>query len=43
MNCFIGAVDFDKTDHKILALLQEDASLPLAEIAGKVVLFATHC
>jgi Lrp/AsnC family transcriptional regulator len=33
----------DATDRQILALLQEDATLPLAEIARKVGLSATPC
>jgi Lrp/AsnC family transcriptional regulator len=34
---------FDRTDKKILALLQEDASLSLQEIASKVNLSPTPC
>ena len=33
----------DKTDLKILAILQEDASLPVAEIATRVNLSQTPC
>lgn len=33
----------DKTDLKILAILQEDASLPVAEIASRVNLSQTPC
>lgn len=33
----------DRIDREILALLQEDAELPLAEIAGRVKLSSTPC
>lgn len=33
----------DRTDRKILAILQEDASLPVAEIAARVNLSQTPC
>ena len=33
----------DRTDLKILAILQEDASLPVAEVAGRVNLSQTPC
>jgi Lrp/AsnC family transcriptional regulator len=33
----------DRTDKRILALLQQDASLPVAEIAGRVGLSTTPC
>lgn len=33
----------DRTDRKILAILQEDASLPVAEIASRVNLSQTPC
>ena len=33
----------DNTDRKILALLQEDAAQPIADIAGKVGLSVTPC
>ncbi len=33
----------DDLDHKILAILQEDASLPIAEIAARVGLSQTPC
>ena len=33
----------DRTDLKILAILQEDASLPVAEIAARVNLSQTPC
>jgi len=33
----------DAIDHKILAILQEDASLPIAEIASRVGLSQTPC
>ena len=33
----------DSTDRKILAILQEDASLPVAEIAARVHLSQTPC
>ena len=39
----MGAANFDEIDRKILALLQEDATIQLAEIAGKVGLSATPC
>lgn len=34
---------FDQTDRKILAQLQQDCSLPVAEIAARVGLSATPC
>ena len=37
------AAKLDKTDLKILAILQEDASLPVAEIASRVNLSQTPC
>ena len=33
----------DRTDYKILAILQEDASLPVAEVAARVNLSQTPC
>jgi Lrp/AsnC family transcriptional regulator len=33
----------DRTDLKILAILQEDSSLPVAEVAGRVNLSQTPC
>lgn len=33
----------DRTDYKILAILQEDASLPVAEVASRVNLSQTPC
>ncbi|MBX3560470.1 MAG: Lrp/AsnC family transcriptional regulator [Sphingomonas sp.] len=33
----------DRTDYRILAILQEDASLPVAEIASRVNLSQTPC
>jgi Lrp/AsnC family transcriptional regulator len=33
----------DQTDRKILAILQEDASLPIAEVAARVNLSQTPC
>src|SRR5687767_15908836 len=33
----------DRTDLKILAILQEDASLPVAEVAARVNLSQTPC
>ena len=33
----------DRTDRKILAILQEDASLPVAEVAARVNLSQTPC
>ena len=33
----------DRTDRKILAILQEDASLPVAEVAARVGLSQTPC
>ena len=33
----------DQTDLKILAILQEDASIPIAEVAGRVNLSQTPC
>src|SRR6188768_3134931 len=33
----------DRTDRKILAILQEDASLPVAEVAKRVNLSQTPC
>jgi Lrp/AsnC family transcriptional regulator len=33
----------DQTDRKILAILQEDASLPVAEVASRVNLSQTPC
>jgi Lrp/AsnC family transcriptional regulator len=33
----------DALDHKILAILQEDASLPIAEIAARIGLSQTPC
>ena len=40
---FMSSANVDETDRKILALLQEDATIQLAEIAGKVGLSATPC
>ena len=39
----MGVASVDETDRKILALLQEDATIQLAEIAEKVGLSATPC
>ena len=39
----MSSANVDETDRKILALLQEDATIQLAEIAGKVGLSATPC
>ena len=39
----MGVASIDETDRKILALLQEDSTIQLAEIAGKVGLSATPC
>ena len=39
----MGAASVDETDRKILALLQEDSTIQLAEISGKVGLSATPC
>ena len=36
-------VKMDRTDLKILAILQEDASLPVAEVASRVNLSQTPC
>ena len=33
----------DRTDLKILAILQEDSSLPVAEVASRVNLSQTPC
>ena len=33
----------DRTDFKILAILQEDCSLPVAEVASQVNLSQTPC
>ena len=42
--CQLGhAGPMDRTDLKILAILQEDASLPVAEIASRVNLSQTPC
>lgn len=37
------AAGMDSTDRKILAILQEDASLPVAEVASRVNLSQTPC
>ena len=37
------ALPMDQTDRQILALLQDDATMPVAEIARKVGLSATPC
>jgi len=37
------AAKLDKTDLKILAILQQDASLPVAEVAARVNLSQTPC
>jgi Lrp/AsnC family transcriptional regulator len=36
-------MDLDETDLKILAIIQDDASLPVAEIADKVQLSSSPC
>lgn len=36
-------MDLDKTDHKILALIQQDASMPASEIAERVNLSQPPC
>jgi len=36
-------MDIDRTDRKILALLQQDASLPVTDIAERVGLTSTPC
>ena len=40
---FVHHPDMDRTDLKILAILQEDASLAVAEVAGRVNLSQTPC
>ena len=40
---FQSGADMDRTDIKILGILQEDASLPVAEVASRVNLSQTPC
>jgi Lrp/AsnC family transcriptional regulator len=39
----LGATPLDRTDREILACLQEDATMPVAEIARRVGLSSTPC
>ena len=40
---FQSGADMDRTDLKILTILQEDSSLPVAEVAARVNLSQTPC
>src|SRR3954462_14229416 len=40
---FVHGEAMDRTDLKILAILQEDSSLPVAEVASRVNLSQTPC
>src|SRR4051812_1642020 len=40
---FVHGEVMDRTDLKILAILQEDSSLPVAEVASRVNLSQTPC
>src|ERR1044072_6686120 len=39
----VGMRQLDRTDRKILGILQEDASIPIAEVAARVGLSQTPC